>query len=79
MSSEVKLIVQNGVDVNISTGNFKLNLARNDLEGKRELFLSENNDFMINSLNVNIDANDATDPYENYSDITLDLTQGEIK
>ena len=79
MSSEVKLIVQNGVDVNISTGNFKLNLAHNDLEGKRELFLSENNDFMINSLNVNIDTNDATDPYENYSDVTLDLTQGEIK
>ena len=79
MSSEVKLIVQNGVDVNISTGNFKLNLAGNDLEGKRELFLSENNDFMINSLNVNIDTNDATDPYENYSDVTLDLTQGEIK
>ena len=79
MSSEVKLIVQNGVDVNISTGNFKLNLAGNDLEGKRELFLSENNDLMINSLNVNIDTNDATDPYENYSDVTLDLTQGEIK
>ena len=79
MSSEVKLIVQNGVDVNISTGNFKLNLAGNDLEGKRELFLSENNDFMINSLNVNIDTNDATDPYENCSDVTLDLTQGEIK
>ena len=79
MSSEVKLIVQNGVDVNISTGNFKLNLAGNDLEGNRELFLSENNDFMINSLNVNIDTNDATDPYENYSDVTLDLTQGEIK
>ena len=54
MSSEVKLIVQNSVNINISTGNFKLNLAGNDLEEKRELFLSENDDFMISSLNVKV-------------------------
>ena len=54
MSSEVKLIVQNSVNINISTGNFKLNLAGNDLEEKRELFLSENDDFMIISLNVKV-------------------------
>ena len=65
MSSEVKLILQNGVNVNTSTGNFKLNLAGNNLEGKRKLFLSENDEFMINSLNVNIDTNDATNHYEN--------------
>ena len=41
MSSEVKLILQNGVNVNTSTGNFKLNLTGNNLEGKRKLFLSE--------------------------------------
>ena len=54
MSSEVKLIVQNSVNINISTGNFKLNLAGNDLEEKRELFLSENDDFMVISLNVKV-------------------------
>ena len=54
MSSEMKLIVQNSVNINISTGNFKLNLAGNDLEEKRELFLSENDDFMIISLNVKV-------------------------
>ena len=79
MSSEVKLTVQNSVNINTSTGNFKLNLACNNLEGKRELFLSENDDFTINSLNVNIDTNDATDQYENYSNVTLDLTKGEIE
>ena len=56
MSTEVKLILQNGVKVNTSTGIF--NLAGNYLEGKRDLFLSENYKFMINSLNVNIDTND---------------------
>ena len=79
MSSEVKLIVQNSVNINTSTGNFKLNLACNNLEGKRELFLSENDDFTINSLNVNINTNDATDQYENYSNVMLDLTKGEIE
>ena len=34
---------------------------------------------MTNSLNVNIDTNDATNHYENYTDVTLDLTQREIK
>ena len=74
MSSEVKLILQNGFNVNTSTGNFKLNLAGNNLEGKRKFFVSENDEFMINSLNVNIDTNDATNHYENYTDVTLDLT-----
>ena len=76
----MKLIVQSSVNINTSTDNFKLQLACNNLEGKRELFLlSENDDFTINSLNVNIDTNDATDQYENYSKVTLDLTKGEIK
>ena len=50
MSSEMKLILQNSVNVNASKGNFKLNLTGNNLEGKRELFLVENDDFMINSI-----------------------------
>ena len=73
MFSEVKLILQNGVNAD------KLHLAGNNLEGKRELFPSENDKFMINSLNVNIDTNDATNHYKNYTDVMLDLTQGRIK
>ena len=86
MSSEVKLILQNGVKVNTSTGNFKLNLAGNYLEGKRDPFLSENDEFMINSLNVNIDTNNTTNQYKNYTndyesytEVKSDLLRGEIK
>ena len=60
MSSEVKLIQQNGVKVNTSIGNFKVNLAGNYLEEKRDLFLSKNDEFMINSSNVNINLNNTT-------------------
>ena len=60
MSSEVKLIQQNGVKVNTSIGNFKVNLAGNYLEEKRDLFLSKNDEFMINSSNVNINTNNTT-------------------
>ena len=84
MSTEVKLILQNGVKVSTSTGIF--NLAGNYLKGKRDLFLSENDKFMINSLNVNINTNDTanqyenyTNDYENYKEVAPDLLQGEIK
>ena len=60
MSSEVKLIQQNGVKVNTSIGNFKVNLAGNYLEEKRDLFLSKNDEFMINSSTVNINTNNTT-------------------
>ena len=70
----------------MSTSNFKLNLAGNYLEGKRDLFLSENDEFMINSLNVNINTDNTTNQYENYAndyenstEVTPDLSQGEIK
>ena len=75
MSSQVKLTVQNSVNINTSTDSFNLSLAGNDLEGNRELFLSENDDFMDNSTSIqNIDTNNATDQYENYSNVTVDLT-----
>ena len=46
MSSDVKLIQQNDVKVNTPMGNLKLNLAGNYLEGKRDLFLSKNDEFI---------------------------------
>ena len=49
MSSEVKLIVQNDVRVE-ENGNFTLNFASDYLEGKRELFLSQSDEFFINSF-----------------------------
>ena len=58
----------------------------NYLEGKRDLFLSENDEFMISSLNVNIDTSNSTNQYEsytndyeNYTEVTTDLSQGGIK
>ena len=44
MSSEVKLIVQNNVTVD-SEGNFKLSFAENGYNGKKELFLSAEDEF----------------------------------
>ena len=84
--SEIKLILQNYVKVNRSRSNFKLNLVGNCLEGRRDLFLSENDEFMINFLNVNIDTNNTTNQYENYTndyenyiEVTPNLPQGKIK
>ena len=58
---------------------------RNYLEGKRDLFLSDNDEFMIKFLNVNIDTNNTTNQYENYTndyenytEVTPDPLQGEI-
>ena len=86
MFSEIKLILQNGVKVNTSRSNFKLNLAGNYLEGRRDLFLSENDEFMINFLNVNMDTNNTTNQYENYTndyenyiEVTPSLPQGKTK
>ena len=55
MSSDVKLIVQSDGDVNPQNGTFDFNFAKGYLEGKKELFLSKNDGFMINSFKVNID------------------------
>ena len=59
MPSEVKLIVQNYVTVNENDGSFRLNFVGGYLEGKKKkLFLSKDDNFMINSFRVNVDTND---------------------
>ena len=80
MSSEVKLIVQNDVTVNENDGSFNLNFAGGYLEGKKKLFLSKDDDFMINSFKVNVDTNDINHTsYLNEGGIEIDVGQGEIK
>ena len=80
MSSEVKLIVQNDVRVE-ENGNFTLNFASDYLESKRELFLSQNDEFFINFFRVNIDTNDVnhTSYDETPSENQIDLTTGQLK
>ena len=58
MSSEVKLMMQNNLKIHKNTSNYKLNLGENLNNGRSEIFLSENDKFLINSLNANIDATD---------------------
>ena len=80
MSSEVKLIVQSDVDVNPQNGTFNLNFANGYLEGKKELFLSKNDEYIINSFRVNIDTDDINHTtYNNADGLQVDLGEGEIK
>ena len=58
MSSERKLMMQNNLEVHKDTGNSKLNLGENLNNGRTEIFLSENDEFLINYLNVSIDTKD---------------------
>lgn len=58
MSSEVKLMLQSDIDVNPNSGNFKLNFGDKNIQGKKNFFLSENDQFIINSFKVNIDTQD---------------------
>ena len=80
MSSEVKLIVQDDVRVE-ENGNFTLNFASDYLEGKRELFLSQNDECFINFFRVNIDTNDVNHTIydQTSSENQIDLTTGEPK
>ena len=80
MSSEAKLIVQSDVDVNPQNGTFNLNFANIYLEGTKELFLSKNDEFIINSFTVNIDTDDIIHTtYNNADGFQVDLGEGEIK
>ena len=58
MSSEVKLIVQNDLEVNVEEGSFTLKLATKHPQGRGHLFLYREDEFMINSFRVNIDTSD---------------------
>ena len=60
MSSEVKLIVQNKVKINPENAEFALNFATEHHQGRSSLFLSKDNEFLINSFNVNIDTGDVS-------------------
>ena len=80
MSSEVKLIVQSDVDVNPQNGTFNLNFANRYLEGKKELLLFKNDEFMINSFRVNINTDEINHTtYNNADGLQVDLGEGEIK
>ena len=82
MSSEVKAIVQSNVVVDKNTGTFNLSFAGEYLDGKINLFLSKDKEFMINSFNANIDTNDLqlNDYGGDSSSIEqIDLTNDEIK
>ena len=79
MSSEVKAIVQSDPVVDKNTGAFNLSEY---LDGKINLFLSKDDEFMINSFNANIDTNDLKlNDYggDSGSIEQIDLTKGEIK
>ena len=79
MSSEVKLIVQNDLEVNVEEGSLTLKLATGHLQGRGHLFLSrEEDEFMINSFQVNIDTSDVNHTTYN-KDCEVDLIQGKIK
>ena len=80
MSSEVKLMVQSDVDVNPQNETFNLNFANGYLVGKKKLFLSKNDEFMINSFRVNINTDDINHKtYNNADGLQVDLGDGEIK
>ena len=55
MSSEVKLLYKSDIDINVNSGNFKLNFEDKHQECKKKIFLSENDEFVINPFKVNID------------------------
>lgn len=74
MASEIKLMLQSDININTNSGNFKLNSGEKNLEGKERFFLSENDEFIINSFQVNIDTEDDSQTIYN-NDITLDLLQ----
>ena len=77
MSSEVKLIVQNNVTVNFNDGWFNLNFVGGYQEGKKKLFLSKDDNFMINLFRVNVDTSDINQTsYLNEGGIKKDVGQG---
>ena len=68
MSKEVKLIFQGDVGVNPQNGTFSSNFANRYLEGKKELFSSKNDQFMIYSFRVNIEIDDINHATYNNAD-----------
>ena len=78
MSSEVKLIVQDDLEVNEEEGSFTLKLTTEHPQERGHLFLSREDEFMINSFRVNIDTSDINHTTYN-KDLEVDLTQGKIK
>ena len=78
----MKAIVQSNVVVDKNTGTFNLSFAGEYLDGKINLFLFKDEEFMINSFNANIDTNDLqlNDYGGDSSSIEqIDLTNDEIK
>ena len=78
MLSEVKLIVQNNLEVNVEEGSLTPKLATGHLQGRGHLFLTREDEFMINSFQVNIDTSDVNHTTYN-KDSEVDLIQGKIE
>lgn len=57
MSSSIKLILETDLHIDQNTGTFDLNFGEKDNNGKADIFLSKNDDVLINMLRINIDTN----------------------
>ena len=69
--------MQNDLEVNEEDERFTLKLATEHPQQRGYLFLSREDEFMINSFRVNIDTSDINHT-TNSKDSEADLTQGEI-
>ena len=49
----MKLIYQSEREINVNSGNFKLNFGDKNIEGKKK-FLLDNEEFVINSFEVKV-------------------------
>ena len=56
MSSEVKLMLQTDLELNTDTRYFRLNLGNEYNNGKAKIFLSKNDEFLINIFRANVDT-----------------------
>ena len=72
----MKLMYQSDIEINVNSGNFKLNFRNKNREGKKN-FLSENDEFVINLFKKNSQGQSQT--IFNKETQELDLSQGERK
>ena len=72
--------MQNNVTVNENGGSFKLNFAGGYLEGRKKLFLSKDDSFMINSFRAHADTSNINHTlYLNEGGVEIDVGKGKIK
>ena len=78
MSSEVKLMYQSDIEINVNSRNLKLYFGDKNREDKKK-FLLENDEFVINSFKVNTDPQGQSQTIYDKEMQELDLSQGELK